>query len=56
MPTPSGNESESQFISRCMGDAEARRDFPEDDQRLAFCYSQWEGKKIERKQDGNEQV
>lgn len=41
MPTPLQGETQSEFISRCMGSAEARRDFPEEDQRAAFCYSVW---------------
>lgn len=41
MPTPRSGESRDEFVSRCMGDAEARRDFPEQDQRAAFCFSQW---------------
>ena len=54
MPTPNTGESESQFISRCMGDSEAQRTFPEEDQRLAFCYAKWEeGEKqnVERKNE-----
>lgn len=42
MPTPRSGEKKDAFISRCMGDAEARRDFPEGDQRFAVCNSIWE--------------
>jgi hypothetical protein len=28
-----------------MSDREAVEDFPESDQRLAFCFSQWESRK-----------
>ena len=45
MPTPNQNETERHFIARCVIDDEARRDFPDADQRLAFCYSQYENKK-----------
>lgn len=41
MPTPRANESEQDFVSRCMGDQEALADFPNQDQRAAFCYSQF---------------
>jgi len=41
MPAPNPNEGQQEFISRCMGDAEARRSFPNEQQRAAFCYSQW---------------
>jgi len=57
MPSPSGNEGHDAFIERCMADSEARNDFPNADQRLAFCESQWdrstrqrnEGSSVERK-------
>lgn len=42
MPTPNTGESKDDFISRCMGSAEANEDFPDQDQRFAFCNSQFE--------------
>lgn len=51
MPKPRKNEKESDFISRCMGDAEAKSDFPNKDQRLAFCYSTWRDRN--KKKAGN---
>lgn len=42
MPSPTSGETEREFINRCMADEEARRDFPDQEQRAAFCYSQWE--------------
>lgn len=45
MPTPKPNESESNFVARCVVDAEAVRDFPDTQQRIAFCYSQFERSK-----------
>ena len=44
MPKPETGESEDDFISRCMSSDEAQSDFPDEDQRYAFCMSQWEGK------------
>ena len=44
MPKPRPSETREEFISRCMGDEEARRDFPDQAQRAAFCNSQWENK------------
>ena len=42
LPTPSG-ESQQEFISRCM--SELQGEFPDQEQRLAVCYTQWrEGK------------
>src|SRR5215831_10516490 len=45
MPTPNSGESRQDFVSRCMGDAEARSSFPDQKQRAAFCYSQYDRKK-----------
>ena len=42
LPTPKKNENKQSFIDRCMGDDEAVSDFPENDQRFAFCNSVWE--------------
>lgn len=41
MPTPRAGEDASDFLNRCMGDEESRRKFPQQDQRYAFCQSQW---------------
>lgn len=41
MPSPRKDEPKEDFISRCMGDEEARKTFPDQKQRAAFCYSQW---------------
>jgi ATP-dependent protease ClpP protease subunit len=45
MPTPRKNEGQDAFITRCMGDREAMRSFPEAAQRRAFCQSQWDRSK-----------
>ncbi len=45
MPTPTANEDRDEFVDRCMSDPEARRDFPDADQRLAFCESQYDRNK-----------
>lgn len=39
-PTPREGESTDDFIGRCMGSEEAMEDFPDQDQRLAFCFSE----------------
>ena len=44
MPEPSPKETKKEFISRCMSDSESMKDFPRQDQRFAFCNSQWERK------------
>lgn len=47
MPEPRQNESKDEWMDRCMGSAEANRDFPEADQRAAFCNSRWERRDME---------
>jgi len=44
MPKPDASETEDVFIARCMSDDEAMTDFPDEDQRFAYCISTWEGK------------
>jgi hypothetical protein len=44
MPTPFADEGRDEFLGRCMGDAEAVDDFPDEAQRYAVCVSFWEGK------------
>ena len=41
MPEPTADETQDEFISRCMADEESMTDFPDQDQRLAFCFSTW---------------
>lgn len=44
MPNPRAGETRDDWIDRCMGDAEAVADFPDNSQRYAVCISKWEGK------------
>lgn len=37
MPSPRSGESRDEFVNRCMGDAEALADFPDNAQRFAVC-------------------
>lgn len=41
MPTPNTGENRSNFMIRCMSSAEAQADFPDNNQRVAFCISQF---------------
>ena len=40
---PNTNESEDDFIGRCMGDSKMVSEYPDEQQRLAVCYSYFEG-------------
>lgn len=42
MPTPRAGESKEEWISRCMGDPEARDTYPTEDQLYAACLTNWE--------------
>jgi hypothetical protein len=44
-------EDKNDFISRFMSDEQAKKEFPENKQRLAVAYSQWERSKRGLKED-----
>ena len=44
MPSPRKDEGKKNYISRCMSSEEAKRDFPDSKQRVAFCHSKWSDK------------
>jgi hypothetical protein len=46
-------EDKNDFISRFMSDEQAKKEFPENKQRLAVAYSQWERSKRGLKEDLN---
>jgi len=41
IPTPRKGESQQEFISRCMGNPTMRKEFPDQKQRSAVCFSTW---------------
>ncbi|MBN2118505.1 MAG: hypothetical protein JW730_18170 [Anaerolineales bacterium] len=44
LPKPNKGESEAAFIDRCMGDDVMKKEYPDEKQRSAVCYSQWDSK------------
>jgi HK97 family phage prohead protease len=48
MPDPLSNENRDEFLDRCMSDQEATTDFPSNEQRYAFCNSQWDNRNKEK--------
>ena len=42
LPTPNKDEEHDDFISRCMADATANEEFPDEKQRNAVCEKQWD--------------
>ncbi len=47
IPKPKENETQKDFIARCMGDEVMRDEYPENDKRAAICYSAWRKKKMD---------
>lgn len=41
LPTPKHDETEQEFVSRCMGDKIMNQDYTDQKQRAAVCYSQF---------------
>lgn len=56
MPDPMPSEGKREFIERCMQDSEAKEDFPEQEQRLAFCNSQYETQNDKELNMSNENI
>ena len=44
LPTPKSSESRKDFIQRCMSDSKTAQEFPNSDQRLAVCSTQFKNK------------
>lgn len=42
LPTPNEGESRQDFVSRCMGDRAMLDEFPNQAQRSAVCYNQFD--------------
>jgi len=42
IPEPQTNETQDEFIERCMSDETMKSEFPDEKQRYAVCISQWQ--------------
>jgi len=42
MPKVRKGEKENEYVSRCVGDNKMEKEFPDQKQRLAVCYSKFE--------------
>lgn len=45
LPKPNKDETKDEFVSRFMSNEEAKKEFPEQKQRLAIAYEKWREKK-----------
>lgn len=50
IPKPKKNETEEEFIPRCMSDGVMRKEFPKRDQRFAVCMNKWKEHKNDKKE------
>lgn len=41
LPKPKANETQEEFVSRCMSDNQMMIEYKRQDQRLALCYVTW---------------
>lgn len=44
IPKPGEDETEEEFISRCMSDELMNEEYPDEDVRAGVCYTQWENR------------
>jgi hypothetical protein len=42
LPTPKKGQDKKDFVNICMDNLKMVKEFPDDEQRAAVCYSQWE--------------
>jgi hypothetical protein len=47
LPKPKDNESQKEFISRCMSDDIMNKEYSDNEQRAGVCYTQWKEKKTD---------
>ena len=52
IPQPRDNESQNDFISRCMSDEKMKEEYPDEQQRYAVCASQFAAEKVSFDWDG----
>ena len=45
LPSPKSEETQKDFMNRCMGNPTMNKEYPNKQQRLAVCYIQWRDKK-----------
>jgi HK97 family phage major capsid protein/HK97 family phage prohead protease len=45
LPKPKPDEKKDDFLSRCIGDETMNKEYPDNKQRAAVCYRQWQNKR-----------
>jgi len=41
LPKPKDGETQEQWIERCMSNETMKKEFPDNDQRIAVCHEKW---------------
>lgn len=52
LPSPKGKTSQEKFISSCMANPTMNKEYPDQKQRAAVCYSQWKRAKKRKESKG----
>ena len=52
LPKPIADETQDDFIDRCMASDEMNEEFPDQDQRLAVCFQRWKDKEKKSAEPG----
>jgi hypothetical protein len=45
LPKPNPDEQEKEFVSRCMSNETMKKEYPDQKQRVAVCFSQYKRRK-----------
>jgi len=45
LPNPNPEEKQQEFMKRCITDPTMETEYPNLQQRMAVCYTQWRGRK-----------
>lgn len=53
IPSPKKQEKQPTFVSRCMGDETMLKEYPDQKQRAAICYSQYRKAKTQKQAQGS---
>lgn len=51
LPSPQNNQNKQSFVSSCMDDEEMKKEFPNQKQRAAVCYSKYKQSKKSKGSD-----
>lgn len=55
LPSPKGKQSEQSFVSKCMADPTMLKEYKDQKQRAAICYSQYKRAKKRKQAKGSQE-